>query len=663
MSEDLTGTSMDSNDIAVIGMACRVPGSNNPEEYWQNLKNGRESLTTLSDEALREADVSETDITNPNYVKSGMFLENMECFDAGFFGFSPQDARILDPQHRHFLECAWETFEDAGYVPNELEGSVGIYAGSGHNAYLPLNLMTNPELLKQVGFFLLRHTGNDKDFLATRASYLFNLLGPSVNVQTACSTSLVGIHLAVQSLLSGECDMSLAGGVTINMPHHQGYLYKENEILSQDGHCRPFEASSGGTVFGSGVGCVLLKRLEDAIADGDNIHAVIKSSAINNDGANKVSYLAPSVDGQAAAIRETIEIADIDPASVGFIECHGTGTAMGDPIEVTALTQAYGADNPKKQYCALGSVKSNIGHLDTAAGVVGFIKVVMSLKNKQIPATLHFNAPNPAIDFENSPFYVNDRLRNWTSDAVRRGGVSSLGVGGTNAHVILEEHVPDLESKNVQRPYQLMLMSGRSKDVVDRYSVTHAEFLNDTGESLENIAYTSAVGRKVFKHRRAVVAATAQDMSNELGAAKSAVRADHKAPDEPAPVAFMFAGGGAQYVNMGQDLYENEPFYKSTLDECIQIAQGMLDFDLRGILFPKEADEEQARVDIIIPSRTLPALFVTQYAQALLWQSWGVKPELFIGHSVGEYTAACLAGVFSFKDALSIVIKSGALFY
>jgi len=667
MSEDLTGTSMDSNDIAVIGMACRLPGSTNPEGFWQNLKNGHESFTTLSDDELREADVSEADIANPNYVKGGMLLENMECFDAGFFGFSPQDARILDPQHRHFLECAWEAFEDAGYVPNEIEGSVGIYAGSGHNAYLPLNLMTNPEMLKQVGFFLLRHTGNDKDFLATRASYIFNLLGPSVNVQTACSTSLVGIHLAVQSLLSGECDMSLAGGVTINMPHHQGYLYKENEILSQDGHCRPFEAASGGTVFGSGVGCVLLKRLEDAVADGDHIHAVIKSSAINNDGANKVSYLAPSVDGQAAAIRETIEIGDIDPASVSFIECHGTGTAMGDPIEVTALTQAYGVDNPKKQYCALGSVKSNIGHLDTAAGVTGFIKVVMSLKNKQIPATLHFNAPNPAIDFENSPFYVNDRLRNWTSEGARRAGVSSLGVGGTNAHVILEEYETDVEGKDAegkgaQRPYQLMLMSGRSKEAVDRYSASHAQFLNDTDEGLDNIAYTSAIGRKAFRHRRVVVAASTQGMSSELSAVKSAVRADHKAPDEAAPVAFMFAGGGAQYINMGQDLYENEPFYKSTLDECIQIAQGMLDFDLKGILFPNEAGEEQARVDIVRPSRTLPALFVTQYAQALLWQSWGVKAESFIGHSVGEYTAACLAGVFSFKDALSIVIKRGALF-
>ncbi|MGK0372776.1 MAG: acyl transferase domain-containing protein, partial [Glaciecola sp.] len=624
MSDDLTGTDMDANDIAVIGMACRLPGSSNPEEYWQNLKDGRESITTLSDDELRAADVSEADIANPNYVKTGMFLEDMKCFDAGFFGFSPQDARIMDPQHRHFLECAWEAFENAGYIPSEIEGSVGVYAGSGHNAYLHYNLMTNPELLKQVGFFLLRHTGNDKDFLATRASYLFNLLGPSVNVQTACSTSLVGVHLAAQSLLSGECDMALAGGVTINMPHNQGYLYKENEILSADGHCRPFEAASGGTVFGSGVGCILLKRMEDAVADGDNVHAVIKASAINNDGSNKVSYLAPSVDGQAAAIRETIELAEIDPASVSFIECHGTGTAMGDPIEVTALTQAYGVDNPKKQYCALGSAKSNIGHLDTAAGVAGLIKVVMSLKNKQIPATLHFNAPNPAIDFENSPFYVNDRLRNWSSEGTRRAGVSSLGVGGTNAHVIIEEYDSKKTPAGNTRPYQLMLISGRSKEVVERYSESHANFLEHTRESLENIAYTSAIGRKNFRHRRVAVGATNTDMSAVLSAVKSAVRADHKAPEEIAPVTFMFAGGGAQYVNMGQDLYENEPFYKSTLDECIQIAQGMLDFDLKSILFPKEADEAQARIDIIIPSRTLPALFVTQYAQALLWQSWGV---------------------------------------
>lgn len=662
MSDNTAGTDMDANDIAVIGMACRLPGSTNPQEFWQNLKDGRESITTLSDDELRAADVSEADIANPNYVKSGMFLENMECFDAGFFGFSPQDARIMDPQHRHFLECAWEAFEDAGYVPSEIEGSVGVYAGSGHNAYLPFNLMTNPELLKQVGFFLLRHTGNDKDFLATRASYIFDLLGPSVNVQTACSTSLVGVHLAAQSLLSGECDMALAGGVTINMPHNQGYIYKENEVLSSDGHCRPFEAASGGTVFGSGAGCILLKRLEDAVADGDNIHAVIKASAINNDGSNKVSYLAPSVDGQAAAVRETIELAEIDPASVGFIECHGTGTAMGDPIEVTALTQAYSVDNPKKQYCALGSAKSNIGHLDTAAGIAGFIKVVMSLKNKQIPATLHFNAPNPAIDFENSPFYVNDRLRNWSSDGARRAGVSSLGVGGTNAHVILEEFEAIKSTTENVRPYQLMLISGRSKEVVEDYSASHANYLESTDQNLENIAYTSAVGRKKFRHRRAAVGATCTDMSTVLSAPKSTARADHKAPEETAPVAFMFAGGGAQYINMGKGLYEHEVFYKETFDECIGIAQEMLDFDLRKVLFPSKEEEEQASLDIVRPSRALPALFVTQYAQALLWQSWGIKADSLIGHSMGEYTAACLAGVFSFKDALSIVIKRGALF-
>lgn len=310
------------NDIAVIGMSCHLPGAQNYMQFWQNLVEGNEALVPLSDEALREAGVPESELTNPNYVKAAMLLRDMECFDAGFFGFSPQDARIMDPQHRHFLECAWEAFEDAGYIPDEIEGAVGVYAGSGYNAYLSKNILSNPELVKQVGFFLLRHTGNDKDFLSTRVSYIFDLLGPSVNVQTACSTSLVAIHMAIQSLLNGECEVALAGGVTIELPHHHGYLFKENEILSPDGHCRPFDASSGGTVFGSGAGCVLLKRLDDALADGDRIHAVIKASAINNDGAGKVSYLAPSVDGQAAAIREAIEIADIDPATVEFIECH-----------------------------------------------------------------------------------------------------------------------------------------------------------------------------------------------------------------------------------------------------------------------------------------------------------------------------------------------------
>ncbi|WP_101760234.1 type I polyketide synthase [Oceanicoccus sp. KOV_DT_Chl] len=505
-----------SSDIAIVGMACRFPDADSPSQYWNNLQRGHESITMLTDEELLASGVSKEQIKHPNYVKSGMFLQHMENFDAGFFGFSPMDAKVMDPQHRHFLEVSWEAFEDAGYDPADFSGSVGVFGGSGHNAYMPYNLLTNPDLMDDLGFFLVRHTGNDKDFLTTRVSYCFDLKGPSINVQTACSTSLVAVHSAVQSLLNGECDMALAGGVTIDLPHRRGYQFKDSEILSPDGHCRPFDASSKGTVFGSGAGVLVLRRLDDAIAAKDNIHAVIKASAINNDGAGKVSYLAPSVDGQTAAIHEALEIGEIDPQSVEYVECHGTGTQLGDPIEVAALTQAYGAGHDRKQYCAIGSVKSNIGHLDTAAGVASLIKVVQSLKHKKIPPTLHYRAPNPSIDFSASPFFVNAELRDWQCADSRRAGVSSLGVGGTNAHIIVEE-AEILESGSCPRDWQLLMISARSDQALQRATDRLAEFLDpddaanqDAAPQLADVAYTLAVGRRSFNKRRfAVVQSTA----------------------------------------------------------------------------------------------------------------------------------------------------------
>lgn len=659
---DSMDSEMESNDIAIIGMACRLPGAQNAKQFWSNLKGGEEALTELSDDELREAGVSERALEDPNYVKSGMFLKDMACFDAGFFGFNPQEARIMDPQHRHFLECAWETFEDAGYVPSKVEGSVGVYAGSGHNAYMPYNLLSNKELLDQVGFFLLRHTGNDKDFLSTRASYLFDLKGPSVNVQTACSTSLVAVHMAAQSLLSGECEMALAGGVTIELPHRQGYLYKDSEILSKDGHCRPFEQSSGGTVFGSGVGCVLLKRLDDALADGDNIHAIVKSSAINNDGANKVSYLAPSVDGQAAAIREAIEIADIDPASIGFIECHGTGTQMGDPIEVAALSQAYGLDNPRKQYCALGSVKSNIGHLDTAAGVAGMIKSIQSLKHGQIAPTLHFNAPNPAIDFASSPFYVNDRLRDWPSEAPRRAAVSSLGVGGTNAHVILEEPPASDGTDESNHSEHIISLSAKTESALNSAAKKMTAHLREASDgSLADIAYTLNVGRLACDHRLSIVAKSVQEAAEQLAdltvvaAAKTHVSSD-------VSLVFMLPGGGAQYSGMGVDLYESEPVYREAFDACLACLPNDFSARVRSLVFAPEAERELATKTLQTPTLTLTSLFATEYALAKLMFSWGAKPGAMIGHSMGENTAACLAGVLSLHDAMNLVYLRGQLF-
>lgn len=657
--------SLEGTEIAVVGMSLRVPGAANVDTFWQNLRAGVESVTLYSDDELRAAGVDEAMLRQPNYIKSGAPLDGMAQFDPAFFDFSPRDGAILDPQHRHFLECAWEALEHAGYDPARFDGPIGVYGGSGHNIYLAYNLLTNPELVKSVGFFLLRHTGNDKDFLTTRVSYLFNLKGPSVNVQTACSTSLVAIHLAGQSLLNGECDMALAGGVTINLPDRQGYLYHEGEITSPDGHCRAFDARAEGAIFGSGVGVVVLRRLADAIAAGDTIHAVILGSAINNDGAGKVNYLAPSVDGQAAAVAEAITLANVDPHTITYVEAHGTGTRIGDPIEVTALAQAFRAAGAEQAgYCGLGSVKTNIGHLDTAAGVTGFIKTVQALKHRQLPASLNYSAPNPMIDFAASPFYVNAQLADWTPPAgqPRRAGVNSLGVGGTNAFVILEE-APQLEPSGPSRPWQLLPLSAKSATALDKMSANLAEFLRrNPAVNLADVAYTLQMGRQEFGQRRIVAVRDAADAATAL-ASGDPRRVFSAKPGETRPsVVFMFPGGGAQYPNMGRELYEQEPVYRAEVDRCLQLLRPQLDVDLRQLLFPPADQLEAAAAELERPSRALPALFITEYALAKLWQAWGVQPAALIGHSMGEYTAACLAGVLSLADALALVTLRGQLF-
>ena len=655
-----TRTESTENDIAIVGMACRFPGANTPNQFWEILRDGKESLSDLSDEDLLASGVSQELLKNPDYVKRGMFLDQFDAFDAEFFGFSPLDAKILDPQHRHFLECSWEAFEDAAYVPGSTGGTVGVFAGSGYNSYLSQNLLKNDELTNDVGFFLLRHTGNDKDFLATRVSYLLNLKGPSINVQTACSTSLVAVHMGVQSLLSAECDMALAGGVTIEMPQKQGYLYKESEILSPDGHCRPFDAQSKGTVFGSGVGCVLLKRYDDAVRDNDNIHAVVKGTAINNDGADKVSYLAPSVDGQVAAIQEALDVGEIEPSSVSYIECHGTGTQLGDPIEVAALTQAYSSEYPHQ--CKIGSVKSNIGHTDTAAGIASLIKVVQSLKNRSLAPTLHYESPNPVIDFDNSPFCVNSELTKWDSESPRRAGVSSLGVGGTNAHVIIEESTRRESENHNSLPAreELALLSAKNELSLQKNTTALAESLDSALQlNLRDVCYTLATGRRAFKLRAFAIASETSELSDILDSQQESAITTAQAPVDSKQVAFMFAGGGSQHANMGQELYNSDPVYTAAVDECLELIQPFIDFDLKSILYPNAStpDNEMSR-----PSRGLPALFITQYAQTQLWKSLGISIDAMIGHSMGENTAACLSGVFSLKDALGLVALRGRLF-
>ncbi len=652
----------DGSAIAIVGMAGRFPKSPNIDTYWRNVRDGVECLTRFTREELDAAGEDPSRASLPNYVPVGGALDHMEEFDAGFFGFSPRDAMIMDPQHRHLLECAWEAFENAGIDPERFTGSIGVFAGSGHNAYMPYNLLTNPALLDSVGFFLLRHTGNDKDFLATRISYCLKLTGPSINIQTACSTSLVATHVACQSLLNGECDLALAGGVTIEMPHRRGYLYQEGEILSPDGHCRAFDAQSKGTLFGSGAGIVVLRRYADAVEDGDIIHAVIRGSAVNNDGADKVGYLAPSVEGQTACMAEALTLADVDPRTVSYVECHGTGTPVGDPIEITALTQAFREGTDDTNFCGIGSVKTNIGHLDTAAGVASLIKTVKALEHRQLPPSLHFTAPNPQIDFEKSPFYVNASLQPWTSDGPRRAAINSLGVGGTNAFMIVEETPEGTEKPSgATRPEQLLLLSAGSAEGVDRATDRLVAHLKEHSElGFADVAYTLAARRRPFGHRRMVLARDIDDAVEALEG-KDPTRVFTQ-PAKERSVCFLFPGGGAQYPNMGRDLYAQEAVYREEVDRGLAALKKKVDFDLKPLLFPAEGDEEKAAAELQRGSRSLPSLFITEYALAKLYMSWGVEPTGLLGHSMGEYVAACLAGVFTMEEGLGLVLLRGQLF-
>ncbi|MCI0650339.1 MAG: SDR family NAD(P)-dependent oxidoreductase [Planctomycetes bacterium] len=649
-------------DIAVIGMAARLPRARTVGEFWRNLRDGVEAVAFHTEEQLRANGATEAMLRHPDFVNADNLLEDVEQFDAGFFQFSPMDAAIMDPQHRHFLEVCWEALENAGHTPESCGGSIGVFGGSGMNAYMPFNLFTNPAIMNSIGLFLVRHTGNDKDFLTTRVSYCLNLKGPSVNVQTACSTSLVAIHLAAQSLLSHECELALAGGVTIIVPHGQGYIYKEGEVLSPDGRCRAFDARSKGTAFGSGAGVVVLRRLADAIAAGDHIHAVIRGSAVNNDGSMKVGYLAPSVDGQANAIAEAIAVAGVDPDTITYVEAHGTGTPVGDPIEIAALTKAFRAGTDRKGFCHIGSLKTNIGHLDTAAGVAGFIKVVEALKHREIPPSLNFEVPNPAIDFASSPFVVNSKLRPWEvpKGMPRRAGLSSLGVGGTNAHVIIEE-APPARASSPARPWKLLVLSARSRAALEKGTARLGEHLEaNSGIELGDVAYTLMVGRRAMAARRAIVASDAADAAAVLksGDAKRCFTRSQTLKD-PMP-AFMFPGGGAAYPGMGRDLYEREKPYREAVDQCASILRPLIGSDIRDLLYPAPERMEDASKRFG-GAMQLTALFVTEYALAKLLMSWGIAPAAMIGHSLGEYPAACLAGVFTLADVLALVVMRGNL--
>jgi acyl transferase domain-containing protein len=662
MNTDETSNSSHDSEIAIIGMAARFPGASNIARFWQNLREGVESISFFTDEEIESSVIDRAAApADPHYVKARAVLKDIEMFDASFFGFNPREAESMDPQHRFFLECAWEALEDAGYDSERYRGRIGVFGGVSLNTYLLNNLYGNRAFLESVDAYQLI-IGNDKDFLTTRVSYKLNLKGPSATVQTACSTSLVAVHIACQSLLNGESDMALAGGVSVRVPQRVGYQYQEGGILSPDGHCRPFDRRAAGTIGGSGVGLVLLKRLNDALADGDTIHSVIKGSAINNDGSMKVGYTAPSVAAQAEVIAEAQMMAGVEADTISYVEAHGTATALGDPIEVEALTQAFRQSTTNREYCALGSVKSNIGHLDAAAGVTGLIKTVLALKHKEIPASLHFEEANPKIDFSNSPFYVNARLRSWdTNGAPRRAGVNSFGIGGTNAHVVVEEP-PAPQASDKKRPHHLLLLSARTETALELLTAGLADHLRQHPElNLADVAYTLQVGRREFNYRRMCVSPSAEEAARALSAPdttqiRTALR---RASDQP--LMFMFPGQGTQSVNMGRELYETEAVFRQEVDACAEALHAHLGLDLRDVLYPRPEEAEEAAQKLIQTDLTQPALFVVEYAMAKLWMQWGIRPAAMIGHSIGEYVAACLAGVFSVEDALRVVAARGRL--
>ncbi|TWU57198.1 type I polyketide synthase [Rubripirellula reticaptiva] len=645
--------------IAVVGMGLRFAGAVTPAQFWDNLRQGVRSIRDYSVDELMAAGVDADQLDDSSYVRSGAPITGFDLFDAEFFGFSPKEAAIMDPQHRKFLECCWEALEDSTHPPAKFDGPIGVFGGCGMNSYFIFNLLRNPAVRDSVGMFLLRHTGNDKDFLTTRVSYCFDLKGPSVSVQTACSTSLVAIHSAAQSLLAGECDMAIAGGTTIELPHGQGYEFTPGEILSPDGHCRAFDDRSEGTVFGSGSGAVVLRRLEDAIADGDRIYSVIRGSAVNNDGASKAGYLAPSIDQQAAVAAEAMAIANVTADTIGFVAAHGTGTPIGDPIEVAALTQAFRETSGKTQTCVLGSIKPNIGHTDTAAGVASFIAASLAIHHGEIPPSVDFREPNSAIDFDSSPFVVSSVARNWDpSQAVRRAMVHSLGVGGTNANVILESPPRRVVLGRKSVTPQILTISAKSAESLDEQVIRLADFIEESADlSLSDVAYTLRVGRDDFAYRRVVVARDRAEAAARLRGDELGYQSTVKSNPKSSSATFLFPGGGAQYLGMGKGLYDHEPVFRSVIDLGCETLKPLIGCDLRELVFAdSDASQQFER-----PSIQLPAIFLWEVAIAKLWIASGVQPTAMLGHSMGENTAAYMAGVMSFDDALQLIVLRGQL--
>jgi acyl transferase domain-containing protein/acyl carrier protein len=669
-------------EIAVIGMAGRFPGASRIRQFWDNLTRGVESISFFSPAELEEEGISSAQAEHPDYIGARGIVAEGDCFDASFFDYSQREAEVMDPQVRLFHECAWEALEDAGCNPRKYPGLIGMFAGASPNLYWE-GLTAISGRGEKLGSFAAVFQ-SDKDFLSLLLSYKLNLRGPVFTFYTACSTSLAAVHLGCRALLTGECHMVLCGGVTLTLPQQSGYRYQEGLIFSSDGHCRVFDRRASGTLGGNGVGVVVLKPLPAALEEGDYIYAVIKGSAVNNDGDRRVGFTAPGIDGQADVITRALHMSEVEPVSICYIEAHGTGTALGDPVEIEALKLAYGSVS--QGACGLGSVKSNIGHLDCAAGIAGFIKAVLILAHKTVPPTLHFESPNLKIDLKNTPFYMNRSLQHLESGAIPlRVGVSSFGMGGTNAHVILEEAPrtgstastvmdametgPAGKEASEARDCQLLLLSAVSEEALSRQGENLAAFLREHPElNLADAAYTLQEGRKHFRFRRKLVCSNVEEAVTLLNSPDPRSRQSTEATEEKKTVVFMFPGLGAQYVNMGLELYCREPVFRAEMDRCFEILDRLADFDLKALLYPglgeRNRSNSSGSPDLPDLSRfdvAQAAMFGLQYALARLLMAWGIEPDAMIGYSFGEYTAACLSGVFTPEGALTLILERGRL--
>lgn len=651
MTTDVEST-FDSS-IAIVGMAAKFPGAENIEEFWDNIRNGRESIVDISDEMLFDAGVAEEIYKRSSYVRRAPILADIDKFDAEFFGLAPSAARIMDPQHRIFLQSAWSALEDACCDPYEYDGAIGVFGSCAASGYLLHNLLSHADLRQSIAhgsnaelLNLLVH--NDKDYLATRVSHQFNLRGPSLTVQTACSSSLVAVHMACQSLLSNECDMALAGAASIRIPHNVGYFYEPGSMMSASGHCRPFDSRSDGTVFGSGVGIVVLKRLNDALAAKDRIHAVVAGSAINNDGSRKIAFSAPNVAAQADVIAEAHAVAGVDSADVSYVEAHGTGTPLGDPIELEALRRAFSISHSARSGpCAIGSVKSNIGHLEVTSGVAGLIKAVLGLEHRELPPMLHYEKPNPELNLERTPFRPQAVLAPWDWDGPRIAGVSSFGVGGTNAHVVVTEAPEQTRSSEAGSGPQILLLSARTSEALTASRSRLAAHLQENPvDDLADVAYTLDRGRRRHPVRFATVA---RDVDGAVGSLTARLRERTSVPPPGAKIVFVLPGQGAQFHGMARDLLEREPVFTEAFEYCMNAFERLSGRDIRSAVFGPDTTM-LSRTDYV-----QPAIFSVEYALAILLQSYGVAPDAVVGHSVGEYAAATVAGIFDLDTAIEVV--------